>query len=173
MMSRPTAHSSHTQFAGLGLPVLAPAGPSWPPGPPGPCLGRQANGLPSGAKQVPVSAPRGEVKLHAAPADSDLQAARASGGGPRCSCGPAWPSGDLGGACWAEFCWASARPPHARAARQTRRSNGGRMRAPRFQDQTTRHAGRYRDCATQLWRKRGGRIRLYRTFTWPMRKRDG
>ena len=46
-------------------------------------LGRQAKGLPSGAKQVPVALPLGEVKLQAAPLADDLHASTASTGGRR------------------------------------------------------------------------------------------
>ncbi len=38
----------------------------------------QANGLPSGAQQVPVTVPCGDVKLHSFPLLSDLHEARAS-----------------------------------------------------------------------------------------------
>ena len=44
-------------------------------------LGRQASGLPSGAQQLPDSAPRGVVKLQFWPALSALQAVNASAGG--------------------------------------------------------------------------------------------
>jgi hypothetical protein len=68
----------------------------FPPSGTGAPAGRQASGLPSGAQQVPfsVSGPRGT--LHAAPAASDLQAANASGGGPRR--GPSAPPSSFGSA---------------------------------------------------------------------------
>ncbi len=89
------AYPQHTgaqvQLAGLGGgPCLSPwLCCPW-------CCGRQARGLPSGPPQVPLSVPRGDVKLQAAPLVSDLQAAKDSGGGPWCSCPPA-PWGGAGG----------------------------------------------------------------------------
>ena len=44
---------------------------------------RQANGLPSGAQQLPLSVFEFRVKVHSLPEASDLHAAIASGGGPR------------------------------------------------------------------------------------------
>ena len=55
-------------------------------GPLGASLGLQARGRPSGAKQLPLTAPRGDVKLHSCPLFRALQASSASWGGPRC-CG--------------------------------------------------------------------------------------
>ena len=57
--------------------------------PAGASLGLQASGLPSGAQHVPVTAPCGDIKLHALPLPTALQAAKASGGG---LCGPPLPS---------------------------------------------------------------------------------
>ena len=57
--------------------------------PDGACLGLQASGLPSGAQHDPVTAPCGDVKLHASPLPKDLHAANASGCGLR---GPPLPS---------------------------------------------------------------------------------
>jgi hypothetical protein len=44
-------------------------------------LGLQANGLPSGAQQVPLTDPCGVVKLHSCPLLKVLHAASASAGG--------------------------------------------------------------------------------------------
>jgi hypothetical protein len=60
---------------------LGGCGPDAEPPGPGAFLGRHASGFPSGAQQVPVIVPCGEVKLHSWPLLRDLQAASASGGG--------------------------------------------------------------------------------------------
>ena len=54
----------------------------------GASLGLQAKGLPSGAKQLPLTAPCGDVKLQSCPTFSALQASSASCDGLR-GC---WPS---------------------------------------------------------------------------------
>jgi hypothetical protein len=67
-----------------------PDGVSLEPPSLGASLGLHACGRPSGAKQLPLTVPCGDMKLQSCPLFKALQASSASGGGPRCCCGGCW-----------------------------------------------------------------------------------
>lgn len=135
-------------------PAAAPAGPAAP-------LGRQARGRSGGAQQEPFSAPCGEVKAQACPADLPLHAATASGGGPRRSPWAPPPAGPGGGP---PAAWAWARPASAPSKTPAARARAGRCTTDVRREKPHnickllkpyRNLPAWRQCACRLWSKNG------------------